>query len=315
MGQVFMRSGSGDDDTYALFAAGGILDQHRHYDATHFSIYHRGFLALDTGTRWNNSDNLQNYYAQTVAHNAVLIKMPGEDPSNYWNGEVYGQAGGQNDQLGSDVVAFETSDHFSYVAADATATYNAEKCSEMVRQLVFVPPNHFVVFDRVTSADASFGKRWLLHHANQPVVAGDTWRGDQDQGRLFCRTLLPADAQLQTVGGAGHEFMADGVNYPISGDPNDITDMMGRWRVEVSPGGARTADVFLHLIQVGDQSLSSMEANQVTEDADSAEVTFDAGSRTVTLSFAKSGQVGGHITIDDGAQTPVDRALTSQVQN
>ncbi|MBW2532462.1 MAG: heparinase II/III family protein, partial [Deltaproteobacteria bacterium] len=315
MGQVFMRSGSTDTDTYALFAAGGILDQHRHYDATHFSIYHRGFLALDTGTRWNDTENLPNYYAQTVAHNAVLIKMPGEEPSNYWGGTVHGQAGGQYEQLGSQVIAFETSDDFSYVAADATATYRSEKCSEMVRQLVFVPPYHFVVFDRVTSTDASYGKRWLLHHANQPVVSGDTWRGDQDQGRLFCRTLLPTDAQLQAVGGPGQEFMADGVNYPISGDPGDITDMMGRWRMEVSPGSARTADVFLHLIEVGDQGLSAMSTHSATEDGSNAEVTFDAGSRTVTLRFAKTGAVGGHITIVDGAQTPVDRALTTSVQN
>lgn len=91
--------------------------------------------------------------------------------------------------------------------------------------------------------------------------------------------------------------------------------MMGRWRVEVSPGTARTADVFLHLIQVGDLALSSMAQNQVTEDADSAEVTFDAGSRTVSLRFAKSGSVGGHITIEDGGQPAVDRDLTSQVQN
>lgn len=63
------------------------------------------------------------------------------------------------------------------------------------------PDHHFVVFDRVTSTDASYGKRWLLHHAQQPVVVGDIGHGDQVQGRLFCRTLLPADAQLQAVGG------------------------------------------------------------------------------------------------------------------
>ncbi|MBW2459085.1 MAG: heparinase II/III family protein, partial [Deltaproteobacteria bacterium] len=274
---------------------------------------HRGFLALDTGTRWNDTDNLQNYYAQTVAHNAVLIKMPGEEPSNYWGGEVYGQAGGQYEQLGSTVLAFETSDDFSYVAADATATYRAEKCSEMVRQFVFVPPVHFVVFDRVTSMDGSYAKRWLLHHAQQPVVAGDTWYGDQDKGRLFCRTLLPTDAALQAVGGPGQEFMADGVNYPISNDPNDITDPMGRWRIEVSPGAPREADVFLHLIQVGDQALQSMSPAQVTEDAGHAEVTFAATDRAITLRFAKTGAVGGHVTIEQAAQIVVDRDLATQV--
>ncbi len=89
MGQVFMRSGSEPDATYALFACGGISGNHRHYDATHFTVYKQGFLALDTGTRRGNTDNLQNYYAQTVAHNCVLIKMPDEQPVNYWNGKVW----------------------------------------------------------------------------------------------------------------------------------------------------------------------------------------------------------------------------------
>ena len=50
MGQVIMRSGMSPDDTYCLFSCGGTLRQHRHYDALNFVIYHKGFLALDSGT-------------------------------------------------------------------------------------------------------------------------------------------------------------------------------------------------------------------------------------------------------------------------
>ena len=117
---------------------GDISPQHRHYDAAHFTIYKQGFLALDTGIREGNTDNLQNYFAQTVAHNCILIKMPSEPPSQYWNGPVYGQAGGQNRQVGSKVIAFETGPHVTYVAGDATPVYRAEKCAPMVRQLVFI---------------------------------------------------------------------------------------------------------------------------------------------------------------------------------
>ena len=98
------------------------------------------------------------------------------------------------------------------MAGDATATYRDEKCDLVTRQIVVVPPDHFVVFDRVTATDANYTKRWLLHHANEPVVNGTTWYGDQDRGRLFCRTLLPDDANLTVVGGPGQEVMADGVN-------------------------------------------------------------------------------------------------------
>ena len=79
MGQIFMRSGSGDNDTYALFTAGGILTQHRHYDNNNFVIYKKGFLALDAGTRPQPGLHLSHYYARTVAHNCITIRMAWRD--------------------------------------------------------------------------------------------------------------------------------------------------------------------------------------------------------------------------------------------
>jgi|LSQX01.1.fsa_nt_gb hypothetical protein len=328
IGQVFMRSGSGPDDTYALFAIGGLTGQHRHYDSTHFTIYKHGYLALDTGTRQGNTDNLQNYYGQTIAHNCILIKMPGEKPSPYWNGEVFDQAGGQNKVIGSEAIAFETDPYYSYVAGDATPVYNSEKCQMMVRQFFFLPPDHFVVFDRVVSTQADYAKTWLMHHANEPVFDGNTWYSDQDRGRIFCRTLLPADAALEPVGGPGKEFLVEGVNYSLTAGAStardgqgiaaltyeEVPELMGRWRVEVRPGTARTHDAFLHLIQVGDQSLQNMSDAQVNTAADgTVTLTFDASGRTVTLSLPTTGDIGGHIGITEDGQTLVDRPLAQEV--
>ncbi len=329
MGQVFMRSGPGEDDTYALFACGGITGNHRHYDATHFTIYKKGFLALDTGTRAGNPDNLQNYYAQTIAHNCLLIKMPGEPPSPYWNGEVFQQAGGQNKQVGAQVVAFETGPEFTYVAGDATPQYNAEKCALMVRQFVFVPPDHFVVFDRAVSTQAEFSKTWLLHHSNEPTLEGNTWHSDQDRGRIFCRTLLPADAVLEKVGGPGREFLVEGVNYPVDQGPSEyiikrgdatravkyeeVPELMGRWRMQVRPGAARTGDVFLHLIQVGDQELAAMGRAEAAVEGDTARLSFEAGDRVVSLNLNITGPIGGHIQIIREGGVMVDRPLTAEV--
>ena len=71
MGQVFIRSGTEKDDTYALFMTGGVVTQHKHFDANTFLIYKKGFLALDTGTRPQPGQHLYQYYARTVAHNGV----------------------------------------------------------------------------------------------------------------------------------------------------------------------------------------------------------------------------------------------------
>ena len=252
MGQVFMRSGVGRQDTYCLFTCGGFLKQHRHYDALNFVIYHRGFLAIDSGTRYDeftNGQHLANYFAQTVAHNCVVIHQPGEPPARYWGGTVEGNHGAQHQQLGSTVEAFETNDQFVYVAGDATACYQQgtaggkgkltlpEKCELATRQIVFLLPNHFVIFDRITSTDASYRKDWLLHTATEPVIDGQTVCADQGKGRMWCHTLLPQSARLTAVGGPGKEFLAAGKNWAIDAPrlTSQQLDMIGRWRLEVTP--------------------------------------------------------------------------------
>jgi heparin/heparan-sulfate lyase len=323
MGQVFMRSGTGPEDTYCLFSCGGALSQHRHYDALNFVIYHRGFLALDSGTRYKEFDNgehLANYYAQTVAHNGILIHQPGEPPARYWGGTVTGNHGGQHRQLGSIVKAFETQREYVYVAGDATSCYQhgssklPEKCSLLTRQLVFLLPNHFVIFDRVETTDAAYRKQWLLHTAHRPVISGTTIRAYHEEGRMSCRTLLPEDAILTPVGGPGKEFWAAGKNWDIvsNGLTQENLAMMGQWRVEVTPEAAREQDRFLHVIQVGDQQLERMDEARLLRDADTCGVRLNTAGQTWEVTFNVTGPLGGHIR-RSGADA-IDHPLATTVQ-
>jgi hypothetical protein len=324
MGQVYMRSGTGADDTYCLFTCGGLLAQHKHFDSLNFVIYHHGHLALDSGTRYKeevNGQHLANYFAQTVAHNCVVIHQPGEPPARYWGGTVEGNHGGQHKQLGSVVKAFETNDRYVYVAGDATECYKhggdlPEKVGLVTRQLVFLMPNHFVIFDRVTSTDASYKKDWLIHTAYEPVIEGSTLRADHGEGRLFCRTLLPKDAVLTPVGGPGKEFWAAGKNWDIdTGNlkPEQLA-MMGQWRVEVSPGAPRTEDVFLHVIQVGDQSLAAMDPAELIEADGSVGARVAAGDRVWEVTFRTQGDLGGHLKLTEAGRIGVDADLATSVQ-
>jgi len=322
-GLIFMRSGHGPQDTYALFNAGGGAFGSGHYDATHFAIYKRGFLALDTGTR-NAYPQSGNYYPQTVAHNCVLIRMPDEAFKGEWGEDVEVNSAGQNRRPAfAEPIAFETGPLYSYAASDATPTYNPDKCARMVRQFVFVPPDHFVVFDRVASTKAEYPKRWLLHTGNEPRVQGQGFRADQDEGRLFCRILYPEDATLEKIGGPGKEFWADGRNWPLpdswwsqySGrSDRTVPEMMGRWRVEVRPGMARTQDWFLHLVQASDQDVEAIAESALRQSAERLGVEFTSGARTCTVTFNKSGDVGGHIRIAAGDRTLVDADLTDAIE-
>ncbi len=300
------------------------MRQHRHYDALNFVIYHQGFLALDSGTRYKEFDNgqhLANYYAQTVAHNCVLIHQPGEPPASYWGGTVQGNHGGQHRQLGSVVKAFETNDAFAYVAGDATACYRhgkaepGEKCDLATRQIVFLMPNHFVIFDRVTTTDAAYRKEWLLHTAEQPAIDGVTVRADQGQGRLFCRTLLPRQVTLRSVGGPERAYWAAGQNWQLVED--GLTDenraLIGQWRVEVTPTQPQQAEQFLHVIQVGDQQLARMDPVELLEQKRRQGLRLHTAGRTWEVMFDTEGPLGGSLRCV-GVEVPIDRELTQEVQ-
>jgi len=330
MGQIIMRSGIGYGDTYCMFSCGGILEQHRHYDALNFVIYHKGFLALDSGTRYKEFDNgehLANYYAQTVAHNCIVIHQPGEPPARYWGGTVVGNHGGQHKQLGSVVKAFETNKDYVYIAGDATACYQhggikktgqsylGEKCTLVTRQIVYLIPNHFIIFDRVVSTNADYLKDWLLHTAYKPEINDKIIRAEHNKGRMLCKTILPKDAVLKAVGGPGREFWAAGKNWDIVRDglTEENLALMGQWRVEVTPGQARKKDVFLHVIQVGGQDLEKMDKIELTEDSDAYGVRVITDRQTWDIIFNSEGALGGHITRTGEGQR-IDRDLTSSVQ-
>ncbi|MHC4740875.1 MAG: heparinase II/III domain-containing protein [Planctomycetota bacterium] len=330
MGQIIMRSGTGSNDTYCMFSCGGTLAQHRHYDALNFVIYHNGFLALDSGTRYKEFDNgehLANYYAQTVAHNCVVIRQPGEPPARYWGGTVVGNHGGQHRQLGSVVKAFETNDDYVYVAGDATACYRhgaakmadgrdlPEKCELVTRQIVFLPANHLVIFDRVVSTDAGYKKDWLLHTANEPQIRNNTIRADHREGRMLSTTLLPKDVVLRAVGGPGKEFWAAGKNWDIvrEGLSNESLALMGRWRVEVTPEKASKKDIFLHVIQVGGEDIGRGSRLELIESEGESGVMIETAREKWQVVFNSQGPPAGRIK-RSGKGRRIDRALATGVR-
>jgi hypothetical protein len=322
MGQTFLRSGSGPDDTYALFTAGGVLESHKQFDHNNFVIYRKGFLALDTGTRPEPGVHLSHYYSRTVAHNCILIHMPGEKMARYWGSPApeegnppYPNDGGQRKALGSKAVAFESTPDYAYVAGDATETYHEDKCRLALRQFVFLPPDHFVVFDRVSSVRPEYKKTWLLHTVAEPRITGLMFSADHEEGRLFSRTLLPEQAEMTKIGGPGKQFWTNGRNWPLPKGYRtpDTHPLLGQWRVEVSPGKEQTDDVFLHLIQTGDATLESMVDSKLVRNEGQVGVRFQYRRDDWEILFGTRGEASGHITLRRDGAVKVSRDLTREV--
>src|SRR4030042_3637153 len=85
------------------------------------------------------------------------------------------------------------------------------------RQIVFLRPNTFVIFDRVCSKDAGFKKTWLLQAVKAPTQTNKHLVITNGKGRLFVQTLLPERPQVRLVSGP-ELYSYDGRDYPPSPD-------------------------------------------------------------------------------------------------
>src|SRR5262249_17570956 len=147
---------------------------------------------------------------RTIAHNSILI----EDPSEKWEsvrGVAADNDGGQifpyrpdrgmhqnGGALGvptweknrdflecGQVTAYRDFGNFPYTAGDFTKSYLQTKAKCVTRQIVYLRPGTFIIFDRVESTNPSFKKKFVLQPMSVPEKHGEHWVVTQGNGRLF----------------------------------------------------------------------------------------------------------------------------------
>jgi hypothetical protein len=199
VGDLVMRDGWGPDSTWIEFTSGPYLAKHQHLDQNGFTIFHRGYLAIDSAADYTDTEspNYLNYYRRTIAHNTMLVYKPGEpffwaenlwhaandggqrmDSSRYWN-TIRSRDDWERTRDLWDLARMQITDYvpneLQYAKGDATHAYNSSKLELFTRELLYLPhTNILIVFDHVRSTDPSYKKVWLLHGVNEPsVVATD----------------------------------------------------------------------------------------------------------------------------------------------
>jgi hypothetical protein len=201
IGHLVLRDGWGGDSTWIELACGPYFAKHDHLDAAHFVVYRKGYLAIDSGADYTDTESPHylNHYRRTVAHNSILVYQPGEtffwgenkwpaandggqrmDSSRFWNSvrslEDWRRTRDLWDRCRMAPVAAEP--EYRYARADATRAYQPSKLELFTRELVHLrKANLLVVFDRVRATDPSYRKAWLLHGVSEPrVEAGGAGR-------------------------------------------------------------------------------------------------------------------------------------------
>ncbi len=303
-GYVYARSSWDEDATYFFFKCGDRFTAHQHLDVGHFLIYKYEELAGDGGhyDEFGTTHDV-NYHLRTVAHNTILVYDPAETWPGIRAGTVTGNDGGQHHNWPhhngavadpaqwqrerslydiADMLAFEDTGAYVYVAGDGTRAYAPQKLSCFTRQIVFLRPDTFVIFDRVCSPKPEFKKTWLLQAMKPPTQTGRQLVVTNGKGRLFVQTLLPENPQVRLVTGADL-YTYGGHGYP----PSRNTGPAPECRIEISPSEPRTTDYFLHVMKAtGSEDAAGPDAAATVGDN---EVRITVSAATITFRLARVG--------------------------
>ena len=176
VGHLVIRDGWRPYSTWIEFDCGPYLAKHQHLDQNQINIYHSGYLAIDSGADYTDSESPHylNYYRRTVAHNSVLIYDPSEkffwsenilpaandggqrmDSSRYWNTIRSPEDWNRTRDLwglGFMRILDYVPGQYHYAMGDATNAYSREKLERFTREIVYAPTQRLLfVFDRVVS--------------------------------------------------------------------------------------------------------------------------------------------------------------------
>jgi len=201
----------------------------------------------------------------------------------------------------ADITAFEDRETWLYVAGDCSKAYSRDKLECFTRQIVFIRPGTFVIFDRVRSTDPGFKKTWMLQAMAVPEGTSPNLTITNGQGRLFMQTLLPEAPQIHLAQGAGL-YQYDGQSFP----PDRDTGPAPQCRIEVSPGTPVLTDYFLHVLTAADASTASVPEASVSQGDTSITVSLP----NTSLSFT-TGNVGGSINLN-GTLSELSNTITTE---
>jgi hypothetical protein len=281
-GFVYARSSWDEEAAHFFFRCGDRFTAHQHLDNGHFLIYHGAELAGDGGHYDSfGTRHDVNYHLRSIAHNTILVLDPEEKWPSIRAGKVTGNDGGQHHNWPhhngavsdpeewhkrkalydiADFKAMRDDGDLLYVAGDLTRSYASNKVSKFVRQIAFLRPGTFVIFDQVSSTKPEFKKSWVLQAMKTPVSNGRQQVISHGKGRLFVQTLLPENPEIRLATG-DDLYRYGGENFP----PTRSTGPAPECRMEISPRLAANDDFFLHVLTATDSQVNEAPVAEIEQ--------------------------------------------------
>ncbi|PWU09485.1 MAG: hypothetical protein C5B50_27290 [Verrucomicrobia bacterium] len=210
LGRIIDRTAWKSNATQFDFLANWISINHQQASAGQFEFYRNGeWLTKEVS---NYDDNLNGQ--SSMWHNTLVLQnwCSAGDPNLSW-GETLFLSGSEymlGEAAGDPVTATSSSPSYTYASADLTPLFNLPNVwqpqisltdiQQATRNIIWVKPDHIVVYDRAASAHTGLFKRFNLNFIATPSLAGNTITEVTPGGqKLFVQTVLPANATITYV--------------------------------------------------------------------------------------------------------------------
>ncbi|OGO15114.1 MAG: hypothetical protein A2Z14_17985 [Chloroflexi bacterium RBG_16_48_8] len=280
LGWVFMREGfTSPDDLAALF-----ISQRYHwsrldpYAQNSFTLERKGQLIEG----FQNTVHIDGGTQRTISNFPTIA----QGVETYAPGSIY--------DVGPGILAFESNDTYDYMLGDASHAYDPAKLSQFTRQLVYLKPDIFIVFDKVVTANPNIEKKWVVDPAAAPQDQGNNLLTvTNGNGMLWMKRLLPVSASVSLSGS----------------------------EIGVMPRQAGTETIFLHVMQAVDAGVGAagVTADDATVTQDGDWFHVQVGSHQVSFSreggfeFDGQGAAAREDLNQDGLVDEADVQLCAQV--
>jgi hypothetical protein len=251
LGWLFMRSGfSSENDLAALFIC-------QRYHWSHLDPYAQNSFTLEYGGKlvegYNNTIFINGDGQRTITQFPTIS----DGVSAYAPSTLY--------DVGPGISHFESNSEYDYVFGDATRAYDSTEVEKFTRQLVYLKPDVFIIFDRIVTTSPEITKSWVINPGRQPEeLAADLYRVTNGNGALWIKRMLPADVNITSQ--TANKF-------------------------EVAPVVHHSIEYFLNVLQASEAGLETTDPMVIADDAlyyeNQDSVGVIVGSYKV--SFSKSG--------------------------
>jgi hypothetical protein len=193
-------------------------------------------------------------------------------------------APGSTYDIGPGISGYQNNDTFTYMLGDASNGYDPAKVSKFTRQVVFLKPDIFVIFDNVVSTSPSVKKSWVIDPGATPQSAGDNlYTITNGNGALWIKALSP---QATTVEGQS----ASQFKITASANATETFFVHVMQAVDAGSGSSQVAADDATLTQEGDWFHIHVSGHTVSF-SKNGEFKFDGGSTELKGDLNRDGMI------------------------